>query len=757
MFYLEATGYGILQGASNQRYSMIESATLTLAYFLDLAIGDPRWLPHPVRITGKAITKTENFLRRIIQNTKHRPVLSEVEGTQNIDKPPLAKGGEGGFEKLAGIFLVLIIVGLTYGVFFVINLLLTSHFSLLTFIFLVYLISTTLATHELLKSAHSVTNALKADHIDNARRNLSFIVGRDTTQLSRKDILKATIETLAENASDGIIAPLFYLSIGGLPLATAYKAINTLDSMVGYKTEKYKNFGWASARLDDIANYIPARITGILIVVSTFIIAVFKCPADALRITHHASRITHHVSRITDYLSHSPMDIDREGQPATYLAVLFCRATYSPMLHSHFNNKDYVSSWIHLCSFIFICEGCFMREHGTKSTDYRLQTIDKKNLSSVFCALGSDNEHGGNIYRLAEELNMPESKVIDFSASVNPLGVSERVKAWIKKELRNLYNYPDLDAKKLRKKIAQYHDIEPETLLCGNGSTELIYLVPRAFKPEKVLIPSPTFSEYERACRMTSYKLQVTSYKLKKENNFDKNPDEFISSLVTRHSSLPFDMAFLCNPNNPTGSLLRRESVLRIAEAAKKLKCLLIVDEAFIDFHPEESVIKDTHDNPYLIVLRSMTKFYALTGLRIGYGVFSSRLINKLKEFKEPWTVNTLAQKAAMAALGDNEYIGKTLRLIKSEKDFLKGSFRKIGIEFLPSDANFYLLKIKDNTKVDLKLRGKGILVRDCSNFRGLDSTYIRVAVKSHKNNMRLMKELSRLLSSPNNPRGLNV
>ncbi|MDP3297627.1 MAG: adenosylcobinamide-phosphate synthase CbiB [Thermodesulfovibrionia bacterium] len=267
---------------------MIESATLTLAYFLDLAIGDPRWLPHPVRITGKAITKTENFLRRIIQNTKHRtqpaplcglPCFAERgQGARpgNIDNPPtppIAKGGEGGFEKLAGIFLVLIIVGSTYGLFFVINLLLTSHFSLLTFIFLVYLISTTLATHELLKSAHSVINALKADHIDNARRNLSFIVGRDTTQLSRKDVLKATVETLAENASDGIIAPLFYFSIGGLPLAMAYKAINTLDSMVGYKNEKYKDFGWASARLDDSANYIPARITGILIVISSAIVS----------------------------------------------------------------------------------------------------------------------------------------------------------------------------------------------------------------------------------------------------------------------------------------------------------------------------------------------------------------------------------------------------------------------------------------------------------------------------------------------------
>ncbi len=361
----------------------------------------------------------------------------------------------------------------------------------------------------------------------------------------------------------------------------------------------------------------------------------------------------------------------------------------------------------------------------------------------------SMNEHGGNIYRLAEELNMPESKVIDFSASVNPLGVSEKVKAGIKKKLQNLHNYPDPDAKKLREKIAQYHHIEPETLLCGNGSTELIYLVPKALKPRNVVIMAPTFSEYKRACRTTSCKLQVTSYKLQKENNFDINPDEFISSLVTclpnrqaRHLSLSFDMVFLCNPNNPTGRLLKKEEVKKIADAAKELKCYLVVDEAFIDFHPEESVIKDVQNNPYLIVLRSMTKFYALSGLRVGYGVFSSRLINKLKEFKEPWTVNTLAQKAAMAALGENEYIGKTLRLIKSEKDFLEGSFRKIGIEFLPSDANFYLLKFNNANEIILSLLKKGILVRDCSNFKGLDGSYIRIAVRSRWENKILIKAL---------------
>ncbi|GBE37849.1 MAG TPA: threonine-phosphate decarboxylase [Nitrospirae bacterium] len=342
-------------------------------------------------------------------------------------------------------------------------------------------------------------------------------------------------------------------------------------------------------------------------------------------------------------------------------------------------------------------------------------------------------EHGGNIYRLAEELGVPEREIIDFSASINPLGVSKKVKAEIKKALNNLHNYPDPDTEKLKKKLSQYHDIAPETILCSNGSTELIYLMPRALKPGTVLIPFPTFSEYERACKV-NYGLRVKSYELKKENNFEIMPEKFIDAMQN------CDMAFLCNPNNPTGKLLEKNFVLEISGAAKELGCFLIVDEAFIDFRPQESVIKNVPDNPCLIVLRSMTKFYALTGLRIGYGVFPARLIDKLKESKEPWTVNSLAQRAAITALEDNDYADETLRLIRSEKDFFEGSLKKIWIGVYPSDANFYLLKTKKDIKIDLKLREEGILVRNCSNFRGLDSSYIRVAVKSRKENKALIK-----------------
>jgi threonine-phosphate decarboxylase len=399
-------------------------------------------------------------------------------------------------------------------------------------------------------------------------------------------------------------------------------------------------------------------------------------------------------------------------------------------------------------------------------------------------------EHSENIYRLAEELKIQERKVIDLSSSVNPLGVSKKVKAEIRKHLKYLHNYPDSETKRLRKRLAQYHRIDPETILCGNGSTELIYLIVRTLKPQRVLIPAPTFSEYERAIALQNTdppthpsplrgegkgggegRSSIKYFILDKEKGFEINPDEFIaaiegklpnppslpftkggqgwlnnSPLITHHSSLSFDMAFLCNPNNPTGRLLIREYVRRIADAARELKCYLIVDEAFIDFCADDSVIDDVGKNSYLIVLRSMTPFYALSGLRIGYGVFPRHLIEILKEHKEPWTVNSLAQRAAVVALKDKVYRNETFRLINEEKQFLERSFKKIGMEFFHSDTNFYLLKISSANEIYQQLKRKGILVRDCTDFRGLDSTYLRVAVKSHRENVILIKELTSII-----------
>ncbi|MEN8262768.1 MAG: adenosylcobinamide-phosphate synthase CbiB [Nitrospirota bacterium] len=267
---------------------MTEATLLALAYLLDLIIGDPRRIPHPVRLIGWAIEKTEHFLRNtftVFDNGDEKTENKETGETEKIDitllvPPFLRKGKELPVkvqERLAGGLLTVIIVGATY---ILMNLLQVLFFSFqdiravpyITFALLVFLTSTTLATRDLLKSGKAVIDEIKNGNLENSRIKLSMIVGRDTGAMKERGVLRGAIETLSENTSDGIVAPLFYFMIGGLPLAMTYKAINTLDSMVGYKNKKYKNFGWASARLDDITNYIPARITALMIVAASYVI-----------------------------------------------------------------------------------------------------------------------------------------------------------------------------------------------------------------------------------------------------------------------------------------------------------------------------------------------------------------------------------------------------------------------------------------------------------------------------------------------------
>jgi adenosylcobinamide-phosphate synthase len=238
---------------------VIGPVELISAFFLDLAIGDPRWLPHPVRMIGRAICFLEGRLRSLFGKNR---------------------------EKEAGILLVLLIVlPAAFAAYFISEALLFPSRGVLMvvgMVVMVYLVAATIALRELVSSARLVINSVKEGNIAAARSNLSMIVGRDTGSLNEDGVLRGVIETVAENLSDGVIAPLFYFVIGGLPLAIAYKAINTLDSMVGYKNEKYISFGWAAARLDDIANFIPARITGLLIVIASFCYFLTSQPGLAL-------------------------------------------------------------------------------------------------------------------------------------------------------------------------------------------------------------------------------------------------------------------------------------------------------------------------------------------------------------------------------------------------------------------------------------------------------------------------------------------
>jgi threonine-phosphate decarboxylase len=353
------------------------------------------------------------------------------------------------------------------------------------------------------------------------------------------------------------------------------------------------------------------------------------------------------------------------------------------------------------------------------------------------------NIHGGDLHRASRKTGIPVEGILDFSASINPLGIPRKAEQAIQDALRHIHHYPDTDAHKLREEIGRFHGIDPDSIICGNGSTELIYLIPRALRPSRVLIPAPTFTEYERAvirAQKTDDRVQIRYLFLKEANGFRINTDDFIDAMQG------CDMAFLCNPNNPTGTLLSREEVLRTAESAKENGCFLVVDEAFIDFVPHESVIKEVSHNPYLIVLRSMTKFYALTGLRLGYGVFHQDVTERIRSYKEPWTVNTPAQEAGIAVLRDSTYAKETRELIRQEKRFIEDALAKMGIRFFPSAANYYLLKLEETETVVKEMMKDGILIRHCTDFRGLDSSYVRIAVRTRKENERLIQALHALL-----------
>ncbi|MEW6584179.1 MAG: threonine-phosphate decarboxylase [Nitrospirota bacterium] len=364
-------------------------------------------------------------------------------------------------------------------------------------------------------------------------------------------------------------------------------------------------------------------------------------------------------------------------------------------------------------------------------------------------------ENRDNIYRLAEELKMAERSIIDFSLLVNPLGVSKKIKAELRKHLKYLNNYPDPEAGRLRKRLAQYHGVEQNRVVCGNGSTELIHLIVRTLRPGRALIPAPTYEGYERAihANQEGHECLIQHFSLNRGNGFLIDPSAFIAALTmseasgsaTRKPEMRFDMAFLCNPNYPTGRLIKKEDVLRIAEASLAARCYLVVDEAFMDFTPGHSVVEEVMNNPYLIVLRTMTYFYSLAGLRIGYGIFPAAVVGEIERLKEPWTVSYLAQRAAVAALKDKAYRSETYRVISAEKEFLEKKFAKLGIEFYPSDANFYLIRTAHVGEVTRYLIERGIFVQDCSRFRGLDGDHLVVAVKSHKENATLVKELANL------------
>lgn len=355
--------------------------------------------------------------------------------------------------------------------------------------------------------------------------------------------------------------------------------------------------------------------------------------------------------------------------------------------------------------------------------------------------------HGGNIRLAAERYGLREDSILDFSANINPLGLTEKIKKVLADSLDSIRNYPDPECKALKDEVADFLDLQSRHILIGNGSTELIYLIPKALAPRRVLIVIPTFSEYESSAKQQRSK--IIFVRRNRESCF-KMEIENLVRLVPKSG-----LVFICNPNNPTGDLLSKDEIMYLVKVARRQGSILIIDEAFIEFIEEEkafSVVREAAKASNLLVLRSLTKFFALPGLRLGYAVGNKDLIDRLSGYQFPWNVNCLAQIAGREVIKDKNYIRQSKEFSIKERKYLFEKLKNIkGLApYLPT-TNFIFCRLEKRLMNSKKLCGqlgsRGILVRDCGNFRGLNDKYIRIAVRKRNENGRLITALARILS----------
>ena len=353
-------------------------------------------------------------------------------------------------------------------------------------------------------------------------------------------------------------------------------------------------------------------------------------------------------------------------------------------------------------------------------------------------------KHGGNRDYLARLHGLNKADLIDFSANINPLGISSTARRAMLESFDAILNYPDITYYDLKISIAEYEQINEKNILLGNGGAEVIFNIVRALKPKNALLFAPTFSEYESALRTQDIK--VKHYKLSADKGF--NYDEGVLEAITEN----IDIMFVCSPNNPSGNIIEPDLLKRILDKAVQNNVVVVVDESFMDFVAEGRIVSARkHSDSYtnLIVLKSATKFFAIPGLRIGYAYTSSQNIIKLYEkISVPWCINSFASVAFMATVQDNEHLEKSRAFITEQKEKLYNDICGIkGIHAFRPTVNFILFRIDRKMDLHAGMLKWNVLIRNCANYVNLDSTYYRVAVKSVENNTLLVKALEDCLN----------
>ncbi|UVI32603.1 pyridoxal phosphate-dependent aminotransferase [Paenibacillus spongiae] len=365
--------------------------------------------------------------------------------------------------------------------------------------------------------------------------------------------------------------------------------------------------------------------------------------------------------------------------------------------------------------------------------------------------------HGGDLRTAQELFGLPADQFHDFSANMNPYGPPACVAEVLRTYTDSIDRYPDPSVRELRRKLGIHHDLDPSCVLVGNGAAELIDLAVRVYRPEVTAVTGPSFVEYADAARKCGSPIHVLP--LYPENDFRLTADTIRRALLDfRRRGIQPGQAlwFLGSPNNPTGQLVEPAIIRELLLEGERV----IVDEAFMDFVPDAanySLLREAEVNERLTVIRSMTKFYAIPGIRLGYAAGSPQTIAELGRLQVPWSVNSLSQQIGSAVLDEKQYAENTLTWLKQERPWLESQLSALGLRVYPGEVNYILFSIPAEFNLTSKelqheMGVRGVLIRDASGFDGLDETFCRIAVRFREEHLRLLDVMKNVLADPSRP-----
>ena len=370
--------------------------------------------------------------------------------------------------------------------------------------------------------------------------------------------------------------------------------------------------------------------------------------------------------------------------------------------------------------------------------------------------------HGGNIFQFAHEQRIEPYEVVDFSANINPLGPSQRGLDALNAQLRYISHYPDATNDDVLNAIADTYGMDKHQIIVGNGAAELLYAICRLPGYTGAFVPAPGFSEYKEALEASKIPVRDIFYRPREDDNGKPYFEVPYLALETFAAELKGQdgriIVFLGNPNNPDGTLLDKDHIRTVASMLKDANSLLVIDESFIDFVGNDPLQDNEHsmrslvnefDN--IIVVHSFTKFYAVPGLRIGAAFTNETLITQLQQYIPSWSVNTLAQAYTKAALNDVDYIKRTKQELNEERAFMYNALDDIeGITVYPPSANFMLFQVNQEgitaNYINEELKKYNMIVRNCDSYVGLTNHWVRIAIKDHDTNIKLVDKLTNIL-----------